>query len=67
MSTQWRCVSCGKSGAVRHAKDASVYDVLHLLGNAHHRKDAECSALRGLRYVRVTLGESRAASLTEQE
>lgn len=52
-ATDWRCEACGQSGRIEYVKGASVYEVLHILEDAHRDANAPSTCAQ-IGKIRVT-------------
>jgi hypothetical protein len=59
MRTHWYCANCDVRGAVDHAKDASVYEVIERLRRAHDRKADPVECDRNDAEIHVVLIDGR--------
>lgn len=52
--TDWRCERCGKSGRIDYVRGAGVYEVLHILEDAHSEADTENVCKGDIAKIRLT-------------
>ena len=46
-ATRWRCEACNRAEVVSYVKEASVYEVLHVIEESHRKQSPDCPGFLG--------------------
>jgi RNase P subunit RPR2 len=60
--TNWTCERCGNAGRIQYRVGAGVYEVLHILEDAHNEADTKHACKGDVAKIRVSPGSPAAKS-----